>query len=70
MITVLKETPITCDGVDYLEQLVSDSECGAGDACELCFYNGYVPTIELLADCASVHGCTLSYKTYFKVKPL
>ena len=70
MITILKETPITCDGADYLEQLVRDSECPAGEACNLCFYSGYEPSVELVADCAAVHGCTLSCKTYFKIKKL
>ena len=70
MITILKESPITYDGVDYLEQLVRDSECAAGQACDLCFYKDYVPAIELIAGCADVHGCTLSNKTYFRIKPL
>ena len=70
MITILKETPITIDGADYLEQLVEDAGCRVGEACSLCFYHEYEPDVNLLADCATVHGCTLSYKHYFKVKKL
>lgn len=70
MITILRETPIDFDGVDYLEQLVHDSECAAGEACYLCCYTGYESEIERYADCCTVHGCTLSDKTYFKITRL
>lgn len=70
MITILKEALITIGDSDYVEQLVRDSECPVGEACNLCFYSGYEPTVELGAGCADVHGCTLSCKTYFKIKKL
>ena len=70
MINILKETLISCDGADYLEQLVHDSECPDGEACNLCFFTGYEQAVEINEDCAIVHGCTISHQTYFKVKKL
>lgn len=70
MIKVLKQTPATINGRDCYETLVHDDECQVGDACNLCIYKGYKPDMELYADCAAVHGCTIDAKTYFIAEPL
>lgn len=65
MLTILKKTPITFNGVDCLEVLVKDDFMKASVPCELCMYRNYEPDSELLADCCTVHGCGLDFNTYF-----
>lgn len=70
MITIIKETPITIDGVDYLEQLVKDNECWGIECCEKCYYRGWSLTEDGDYDCCTVHGCTTNPQTYFRITKL
>lgn len=65
MIHIIKKTPATINGRDCMELLVQD-DCMLGyDACDLCCYRDYVPNPDLMADCATVHGCTINNDYYF-----
>lgn len=66
MITVIKETPITVDGSDCMEQLVHNNDMSNFIACELCAYRGWDGWGETMADCCTVHGCTTDPETYFR----
>lgn len=70
MITIIKETPITIDGVDYLEQLVKDSECFGFYCCGKCCYRDWTRDEELDVDCCDVHGCGLLSHRYFLIRQL
>lgn len=65
MLTILKKTPITYNGVDCLEVLVKDDCMGDSTPCELCMYQNYDPTENRNATCCDVHGCGLHANTYF-----
>lgn len=66
MITVIKETPITVDGHDCMEQLVHNNDMSAFIACDLCAYRGWYDKTDTGCDCCTVHGCTLDPETYFR----
>lgn len=65
MITVLKETPITVNGIDYCLQLVEDDTMWCGDVCPLCYYRDWNNFNECGASCCEVHGCHSAVPTYF-----
>lgn len=65
MIRVIKKTPATINGRDCLELLVQDDFMLGYSACDLCCYRDYVPDKEIMADCATVHGCTINNDYYF-----
>ena len=70
---ILKQTPITFDGVDGWEVLVKDDEigCESGDACDKCIYRRWTISnicYEVLVTCVDVHGCLFDYQTYFEFR--
>lgn len=70
MIKVLKETPITVNGRDCMEQLVQDDEMNGYEACDLCAYRGWNGFHLTCASCHDVHECTLLANVYFKITEL
>lgn len=70
MLTIIKETPITFNGVDVMETLVSNDSMAIGCACSYCMYLDYVPPLDLLALCSDVHGCGHRSDTYFIARDL
>lgn len=70
MITVIKETPVTIDGHDCLEQLVHNNDMSNLIACDLCAYRGWSDQRETQADCCTVCGCTTDPETYFILSEL
>lgn len=65
MITEIKRTPITYNGKDGWEILVSDTEPEEYDICDLCMYRDWDDWENCDASCIDVHGCLLSTFTYF-----
>ena len=70
MITVLKETPITVDGHNCMEQLVHDENMAYEFVCTNCCYREWNDRQEMFADCCTVHGCTTDPFTYFRITEL
>ena len=69
MIRVIKKTPATINGKDCWEVLVENYCLGDNNACDLCCYRDYVPSLDLLVDCSVVHGCTYNPYFYFIAEP-
>lgn len=67
---ILKQTPITFDGVDGWEVLVKDDEINWAETwtCERCIYFDWNDEAETLAPCDIVHGCLADYQTYFEFR--
>lgn len=63
--TVLKETPVTVNGHDYLKQLVHNDDMSALIACDLCVYRSWSGKNESQCDCCTAHGCTTDPETYY-----
>lgn len=70
MITVLKETPMTLYGNDFMEVLVHDDNIIDCTCCDLCLYRDFEEWIDAGAICRDVHGCTTDSRNYFIKKPL
>ena len=70
MIKVLKETPITWNGHDLLEQLVVDSDSEAELGCNHCIYKDFAGFSEVYADCCTIHGCGMTFSSYFRLTAL
>ncbi len=70
MITILKETPITFNGRDCMEQLVYDNKRFGNFACDLCCYRNWDDNSATLAECVDEHGCTLNPNVYFRISEI
>lgn len=70
MITIIKKTPITFNGVDCMEVLVHDDNIVDCTCCDLCIYRDWDEWIDAQASCVDVHGCTSDSNTYFITEPL
>lgn len=70
MLTILKKTPITFNGVGCLEVLIKDDCMGASIPCDLCIYRDYEHTKDIAATCCDVHGCGRTRNTYFIIQDL
>ena len=73
MIQILKQTPITFNGVDGWEVLIKDDEIRFDDEwiCERCMYRDWEKQIGYTAPftpCSIIHGCRDSYQTYFEFR--
>lgn len=68
MITVIKETPITVNGHDCIEQLVHNDDLNDCTACDVCLYREWDDYLETLTDCNTVHDCTRDANTYYRLK--
>lgn len=69
---ILKQTPITFNGVDGWEVLIKDDEIRWDEewVCGRCMYVEWDGESETLAPCSMVHGCMDDWKTYFKFEPM
>lgn len=70
---ILKQTPITFNGVDGWEVLIKDDEIGgeSGAACDKCIYVRWIANhihTQVLATCVDFHGCLSDYQTYFEFR--
>lgn len=68
---ILKQTPITFNGVDGWEVLIKDDEIRFEDewVCERCMYRYWEERTGYTAPftpCSTIHGCIDSYQTYFE----
>lgn len=70
LINILKETPITLNGVDCLEVLIEDYSLNDGEVCDKCMYRSWHGAEDAQASCLEVHGCTENALAYFIAKPL
>ena len=70
MIKVLKETPITINGSDCLEQLVHDDGMDYDCVCDNCCYRNWSDYQLIGVDCCTVHGCTRDPNTYFQISDI
>lgn len=64
MIRILKQTPITIEGKDCLEELINDETILIGEACNYCCYREWYDVNEYGTPCNIVHGCG-NGPTYF-----
>lgn len=70
---ILKQTPITFNGVDGWEVLVKDEEQRWDEywVCARCMYldwekrSGYT---RMFTPCSRIHGCGDNYQTYFEFR--
>ena len=69
MIRIIKKTPATINGKDCWELLVQDDCIHGCTPCDLCCYRDYEPDKDIMADCATVHGCTINNDYYFMAQP-
>lgn len=70
MIKVLKETPITWNGHDLLVQLVVNLDPKADCGCNHCIYKDFPVYAETYVDCCTVHGCGMTFSSYFRLTVL
>ena len=70
MIQILKQTPITFNGVNGWEVLIKDDEINLEKEwiCWRCMYVNWNREDETLAPCSIVHGCEGDWKTYFEFR--
>lgn len=69
---ILKQTPITFNGVDGWEVLIKDDEINWAETwtCERCMYFDWDGETETLAPCSIVHDCLRDYQTYYKFETI
>lgn len=67
---ILKQTPITFNGVDGWEILIKDDEIRWDEewVCGRCMYVDWDGESETLAPCSIVHGCRDNWQTYFEFR--
>ncbi len=70
MIKVLKEAPITWNGHELLEQLVVDLGPDADCGCNHCIYKGFAGYSDIEVDCCTIHGCGMTFSSYFRLTAL
>ena len=70
MIKVLKETPITFNGVDCLELHVQDNSLWCQEVCDCCVYYNWHDENGCCASCYEVHGCSRLKPDYFIITDL
>jgi len=70
MIQILKQTPITFNGVDGWEVLIKYDEIDWQErgTCMRCIYFDEDDYIETQEPCYIVHGCGADYRTYFEFR--
>lgn len=67
---ILKSTPVTIDGHDVMEILVSDEDVWCAECCYNCCYQNWQPHSESDYDCCTIHGCTQDPHTFFLIERL
>ena len=70
MIQILKQAPITFNGVDGWEVLIKDDELDwiEDEVCLRCMYRDWREENDTPDTCDIVHGCTLDMQTYIEFR--